>query len=57
RRFRTSSWHSCGAIEAITEANVLAALTNCVAEHPGEYVRLVGVDPKAKRRVTEVMLQ
>ncbi|MGQ9866364.1 MAG: ribulose bisphosphate carboxylase small subunit [Pseudanabaenaceae cyanobacterium] len=57
RRFRIGSWHSCGAIEAITEANVLAALTNCMAEHPGEYVRLVGVDPKAKRRVAEVMLQ
>jgi carbon dioxide concentrating mechanism protein CcmM len=57
RRFRTSSWHSCGAIEAVTEANVLAALAQCVAEHPGEYVRLVGVDSKAKRRVAEVMLQ
>ncbi len=57
RRFRTSSWHSCAPIEAVTEANVLAALAQCVAEHPGEYVRLVGVDPKAKRRVAEVMLQ
>ncbi|MFQ3679708.1 MAG: ribulose bisphosphate carboxylase small subunit [Pseudanabaenaceae cyanobacterium] len=57
RRFRIGSWHGCAPIEAVTEANVLAALANCIAEHPGEYVRLVAVDPKAKRRVAEVMVQ
>ncbi|NJK60870.1 MAG: carbon dioxide concentrating mechanism protein CcmM, partial [Oscillatoriales cyanobacterium SM2_1_8] len=57
RRFRIGSWHGCAPIEAVTEANVLTALAACVAEHPGEYVRLVGVDPKAKRRVAEVILQ
>lgn len=57
RRFRTSSWHSCAPIEATNEAGVLSALNACLAEHSGEYVRLIGIDPKQKRRVTEVIIQ
>ncbi|HEY9703848.1 MAG TPA: hypothetical protein V6C58_15470 [Allocoleopsis sp.] len=26
-------------------------------EHSGEYVRLIGIDPKAKRRVLETLIQ
>ena len=57
RRFQTSSWQSCGAIDANREADVIAALERCVAEHGGEYVRLIGVDPQAKRRVAELIIQ
>ncbi len=57
RRFRTSSWHSCAPIEANNEAGVMAALDSCLEEHRGEYVRLIGIDPKQKRRVTEVIIQ
>jgi carbon dioxide concentrating mechanism protein CcmM len=28
-----------------------------MAEHAGEYVRLIGIDPKAKRRVLETIIQ
>ena len=57
RRFQTSSWQSCGAIDAKREADVIAALERCAADHSGEYVRLVGIDPQAKRRVSESIIQ
>ncbi len=57
RRFKTGSWSSGGIIQANRESDVLAALESTVQEHVGEYVRLIGTDPKSKRRVTELMLQ
>ena len=57
RRFRTSSWQSCPGIESNRESEVMAALEACMAEHDGEYVRLIGIDPKAKRRVLEEIIQ
>lgn len=57
RRFRTSSWYSCSPVESTREADVIAALEACIAEHPGEYVRLLGIDTKAKRRVLEAIIQ
>jgi carbon dioxide concentrating mechanism protein CcmM len=57
RRFRTSSWYSC-AVPASTRApEVMSALETCIAEHSGEYVRLIGIDPKDRRRVLEVIVQ
>ncbi|HLO49167.1 MAG TPA: ribulose bisphosphate carboxylase small subunit [Kamptonema sp.] len=57
RRFRTSSWNSCSPIESNREGEVLAALEGCMKEHAGEYVRLIGIDTKAKRRVLEELIQ
>ena len=57
RRFRTSSWQSCSPIESNRESDVIAALEACLTEHQGEYVRLLGIDPKAKRRVMETLIQ
>lgn len=57
RRFQTGSWSSCAPIQAMRDAEVLAGLEACIAEHPGEYVRLIGVDTKSKRRVAELMVQ
>ncbi len=57
RRFRTSSWQSCSPIEATQVPQVVAALEACLEEHRGEYVRLLGIDPKAKRRVLEQIIQ
>ncbi len=57
RRFRTTSWHSCAAITSQRESEVMAALEACLVEHSGEYVRLIGIDPKDKRRVLEEMIQ
>jgi carbon dioxide concentrating mechanism protein CcmM len=57
RRFRTGSWASCGQIEARSERDAIAALESYLSEYPGEYVRLIGIDPKAKRRVLETIIQ
>ncbi len=56
RRFRTGSWQSCAPIESKNESQVIAELAACLAEHSGEYVRLIGIDPKAKRRVVETII-
>ena len=57
RRFRTKSWNSCAPINSRHESDVVAALENCLAEHSGEYVRMIGIDPKQKRRVAETIIQ
>ncbi len=57
RRFRTKSWKSCATIDSRNELDVVASLKVCLAEHDGEYVRLLGIDPKNKRRVAETIIQ
>jgi len=57
RRFRTGSWQSCTPIASSNEREVISALEACVAEHSGEYVRLVGIEPKARKRVLESIIQ
>jgi carbon dioxide concentrating mechanism protein CcmM len=57
RRFQTSSWQTCSPIQASRESEAIAALEGCLAEHKGEYVRMFGIDPSAKRRVSEMIVQ
>ena len=57
RRFRTGSWETCSPIQATQEGAVIAALEGCMADHNGEYVRLLGIDVAAKRRVLETIIQ
>jgi carbon dioxide concentrating mechanism protein CcmM len=57
RRFRTGSWKSCSPIQSNNISEVMAALDGCLNEHRGEYVRLIGIDSKAKRRVLEEIIQ
>ena len=57
RRFKTKSWKSCATIDSRHELDVVASLKVCLAEHSGEYVRLLGIDPKSKRRVAETIIQ
>ncbi|MCC5636211.1 ribulose bisphosphate carboxylase small subunit [Nostoc sp. CHAB 5844] len=57
RRFRTGAWQSCGTIHIDAESDAISTLESHLAEYNGEYVRLVGIDPKAKRRVVETIIQ
>lgn len=57
RRFRTKSWKSCSPIESHRESEVVAALEHCLEEHSGEYVRMLGIDSQARRRVAETIIQ
>jgi len=55
RRFRINSWQT-SASGITSESEAIAAVQSCLAEHDGEYVRLVGIDPKAKKRVVEKII-
>jgi ribulose bisphosphate carboxylase small subunit len=57
RRFRTGSWQSCVNSHIDAESDAISNLESSLAEYSGEYVRLVGIDPKAKRRVVETIIQ
>jgi carbon dioxide concentrating mechanism protein CcmM len=57
RRYKTSSWQSGTSIQSNREAEVMSALQDFLSQHQGDYVRLVGIDPKAKRRLAEAVIQ
>ncbi|OAB60091.1 carbon dioxide concentrating mechanism protein CcmM [Phormidium willei BDU 130791] len=57
RRFKTQSWKSCSPIDSAQLTDVVPALEACMKDHRGEYVRLIGIDPNAKRRVLETVIQ
>lgn len=57
RRFRSNVWQSCSPVQSSSEREVMAALQACMQEHQGEYVRMFGIDPVAKRRISPVTIQ
>ncbi|MCV3215058.1 ribulose bisphosphate carboxylase small subunit [Plectonema radiosum NIES-515] len=57
RRFRTGSWTSSGQIQGNSDREAIAALEGYLTEYEGEYVRLIGINPKDKRRVLETIIQ
>ncbi|MDJ0798002.1 MAG: ribulose bisphosphate carboxylase small subunit [Calothrix sp. MO_167.B12] len=57
RRFRTGSWQSCNVGTIDAESDAISTLETCLTEYSDEYVRLVGIDPQAKRRVVEQIIQ
>ncbi len=57
RRFSMGSWQTCGNLHISDYAQAVFALESCLLEHAGEYVRLVVIDPKLKRRVIETIIQ
>jgi carbon dioxide concentrating mechanism protein CcmM len=57
RRYRSKSWQTCPQIKATREADAIAELNHCLQDHQGEYVRLIGIDANAKRRVLETIIQ
>ncbi|MEM1426073.1 MAG: ribulose bisphosphate carboxylase small subunit, partial [Cyanobacteria bacterium P01_H01_bin.130] len=57
RRFQINSWNSCKPIDATNNSQVVAELEACLADHSGEYVRVIGIDAKNKRRVYEEIVQ
>ncbi len=57
RRFRTNSWQSCASIQEQRAEEAIAQLEACLAQHQGDYVRLIGIEPLAKRRVVETIIQ
>jgi carbon dioxide concentrating mechanism protein CcmM len=57
RQFQTSSWQNAGILKSSSEGAVMAELDRICADQTGNYVRLVGIDPKAKQRIAEAIVQ
>ncbi len=57
RRFRTQAWECCATINPGEASQAWELLEQCCREHPQAYVRLVGIEPGSRRRLTEVIVQ
>ncbi len=57
RRFSTGSWKSYAGHQIEDMAEAIAALEACLVEHSNDYIRIFGIDPQAKRRLSEIMIQ
>jgi ribulose bisphosphate carboxylase small subunit len=57
RRVRNNSWQSGASFQGDEASQIIIDLAELLAEHNGEYVRLIGFDPKSKRRVLEKIVQ
>jgi len=57
RRFKTGSWKSAFTLDTTEEKEAIAAIENLLAERPNDYIRLIGIDPKVKRRMVETIIQ
>ena len=57
RRFKVGSWQSGPTIASAHEAQVLTQVEQFLTDHPGDYVRLLSIDPRAKQRQLERMIQ
>ena len=57
RRFKVGSWQTGPAITSTYEAQVLTQVEQFLTSHSGDYVRLLSIDPKAKQRQLEKIIQ
>jgi len=57
RRFYTGSWKSFAGHQIEDMADAIATLEACLVEHNNDYVRIFGIEPQAKRRLREIMVQ
>lgn len=57
RRFRANAWTSCTSVHTENVGEATEALQQCLLSYPGEYVRMIGIDPKNKQRVMEQIIQ
>jgi ribulose bisphosphate carboxylase small subunit len=57
RRFKSSVWQSCASIDTSVVSEAISAIADYLAQHPKEYVRSIAIEPVAKRRVKESIIQ
>ncbi|GAB4228709.1 MAG: hypothetical protein Kow00121_57680 [Elainellaceae cyanobacterium] len=55
RRFRTNSWQGYAVVQG-NESDAIATLDTCLNEHSNDYVRLVGIRPQDRHRISEVIV-
>ncbi|NEZ61688.1 hypothetical protein D0962_02660 [Leptolyngbyaceae cyanobacterium CCMR0082] len=56
-RFKVGSWPYGPTITSTHEAQVLTQVEQFLVSHPGDYVRLLSIDPRAKQRELEKIVQ
>jgi carbon dioxide concentrating mechanism protein CcmM len=56
RRYRATSWTSGPSYQGTRDGEAVAMLSELVAAHEHDYVRMIGIDPQARRRVMEVII-
>ena len=57
RRFKVGSWQSGPTIANTHEAQVLTQVEQFLMDHPSDYVRLLSINPRAKQRQLEQIIQ
>jgi ribulose bisphosphate carboxylase small subunit len=55
RRFRANSWNCYSTLQG-NGAEAIAALETCLDEHYGDYIRLVGISARDRRRISEIII-
>ncbi len=56
RRFQTGAWRCYASFQG-QPSEAIAALEQCLLEHDRDYVRIVGIEPKNRQRLTEMMVR
>ena len=56
RRFRINSWQSYTTLDPSSESEAMHSLNACLAEFSDHYIRLIGIDPLSKQRMTETIV-
>jgi len=57
RRFQTNAWKSGPKLSEQNSESALETLEQYLEQYAGEYVRLIGFDPKTRQRILEQIIQ
>ncbi|MEB3233048.1 MAG: ribulose bisphosphate carboxylase small subunit, partial [Leptolyngbyaceae bacterium] len=56
RRYRANAWQTCALPNNRNAEEAIAHLEICLANHPNQYIRLIGINPHGKQRVSETII-
>ncbi|MEL6552576.1 MAG: ribulose bisphosphate carboxylase small subunit [Cyanobacteria bacterium J06621_11] len=56
RRFRNNSWQCYTSLNAPQESDATRHLAECLKQFPDHYIRVIGIDPQSKQRMTETIV-
>lgn len=56
RRFRNNSWQCYTTINSPTDAEATRQLADCLGQFPDHYIRLIGIDPHSRKRMSETIV-
>ncbi len=56
RRFQMNSWQGYAALDTKNQQAVSDRLQQCLADFPGDYIRLIGINTRTKQRTAETIV-